>query len=233
MKRYLVFSIVAGMLLVRPALADVSWGISEPTLDQLSFDATNQLMIDQVMQRATTTRPRTPAKSPTGDLRALPGRGGPIAPKLLAASYPDAARAQAERVFATLLEQYHAVETQLGIEKFDLAGALAAFIAGNYMAARDVDVSDRAFGALVTQLRGSLATAPQFRDLPAQRRQEVYERLAILGMHVVATRMALQQRPDPKLREALQRAARGYLQELARLDADRMTIDERGLVVAP
>ncbi|WP_325479986.1 DUF6683 family protein [Piscinibacter sp.] len=157
---------------------------------------------------------------------------GTTAARDLAARYPAAQRAQIERAFVDSLAAYRQIETKLGIPGNDVAGAVAAFVAGSYMAYRDVDVPDERFKRLVDQLRGVLAANRAFAQASAAEKRDTYEQLAIVGTFMAVTRLALkQQPPDAAVAANFRQAAKANLEQFLKTDADRVAIDERGLVI--
>jgi hypothetical protein len=170
------------------------------------------------------------ARTEVLDLRVTPA-GAPIAPRKLAQSYPEPSRAQAERFFAQTLEGYHEIEAKFGLRRYDLAGAVATFVAGNYIAWRDQPFPDEHFKPLVQQMRGALSGVSELRGASRAEKQEMYEQLAILGTYMALTREGLQQRPDPQLRASMKRAAKVYLQQFLQVDPERVRIDAHGLTV--
>jgi hypothetical protein len=155
--------------------------------------------------------------------------GRPIAPAKLAKGFPQSSRAQAEQFFSQTLEAYHRIESQFGLKRNDLAGALAAFVAGNYIAYRNEPFPDQHFKPLVQQLRGSLASTPGLQKASDAEKQELYESLAIVGTQMALTREALQKKPDAKIAANMKAAARAYLQQVMKLDPDRMRLTDQGL----
>ena len=170
------------------------------------------------------------ARNEIAEVRFAPD-GPPIAPRKLAQSYPEASRAQAERFFAQTLEGYHQLEVRFGLRPYDLAGAVATFVAGNYIAWRDQPFPDEHFKPLVRQMRGALSGVSALRDASNAEKQEMYEQLAILGTYMALTREGLQQRPDPRLHASMKLAAKGYLQQFLQVDPERVRIDAEGLTV--
>ena len=170
------------------------------------------------------------ARTEVPDLRFAPA-GAPIAPRKLAQSSPEPSRAQAERFFAQTLEGYHQIESKFGLRRYDLAGAVATFVAGNYIAWRDEPFPDEHFKPLVQQMRGALSGVSELRGASRAEKQEMYEQLAILGTYMALTREGLQQQPDPQLRASMKRAAKGYLQQFLQIDPERVRIDAHGLTV--
>lgn len=170
------------------------------------------------------------ARTEVPDLRFAPA-GAPIAPRKLAQSYPEPSREQAERFFAQTLQGYHEIESKFGLRRYDLAGAVATFVAGNYIAWRDQPFPDEHFKPLVQQMRAALSGVGALRGASRAEKQEMYEQLAILGTYMALTREGLQQQPDPQLRASMKRAAKGYLQQFLQVDPERVRIDAHGLTV--
>jgi hypothetical protein len=154
-----------------------------------------------------------------------------LAPAALAESYPPAQRDQAERSLRQVLQSYHELEDRLGVPRHDLAGAVAAYIAGNYMVLRDQTVPDEDFKAMVRQLRDIVATTPEFRSASPEDRQMLYEQLAIIGTSMAVAHQALQKKMDAATRAQAQRAARSYLERFLGVDPDRLQITRSGLTL--
>jgi hypothetical protein len=152
-------------------------------------------------------------------------------PAKLAAQYPQPRRAEAERVFAEALQGYRKLEGQFGIPRNDLAGAVAAFIAGSYMAYNDVDFPDEHFKPLVAQMRRTISGNAEFQQASNAEKQEMYENMAILGTFMALTREALKERPDPQLASNMRQAAKGNLEQFLKTDADKVRITSQGLVI--
>ena len=147
----------------------------------------------------------------------------------LTQGYPAARRPEALRVFNELLESYRSIEGQFGIPRNDVAGAVAAFLAGSYMAFRNVDFPDEHFPPLVEQMRRIIASRPDFAAASATEKREMYEQMAILGMFMATTQMGLKTQPDPALQAKLRQSAREYLETFLRVDAERVQITATGL----
>ena len=152
-------------------------------------------------------------------------------PARLASQYPQASRAEAERVFRELLQRYGQLEQRFGLEKGDVAGSVAAFIAGNYMAYRNSGFPDENFLPLVNQMRVVLGNNPEFQQASAQARQEMYEQMALVGMLMATGQMALARQPNPQALANMQSAAKGYLEQFLKTDADRVQLTAQGLSI--
>jgi uncharacterized protein DUF6683 len=70
----------------------------------------------------------------------------------VAAAYPEAKRADAERVFAALLAAYPKFEQQLDVPAGDLAGAFALFVIASYELARTVHEAAKSYLAGLLKL---------------------------------------------------------------------------------
>lgn len=153
----------------------------------------------------------------------------PTAPKTLASTYPRGQRAQTEALFFKMLTTYGQLADQLGVDENDLSGAVAAFVAGSWMAYHDRDVSDEDFPVLVAQMRTALRATPELDQASLAEKQALYEHLAILGTLMAATRLALQRQPDAQTEAAMRTAAASYLEGFVGVDADDLVIDDTGL----
>ncbi|MFT3666772.1 DUF6683 family protein [Piscinibacter sp.] len=152
-------------------------------------------------------------------------------PARLAAGYPPASRAQAEATFRSLLRSYADIEKRFSIPPGDLGGAAAAFVAGCVMAMHGADFPDEHFAPLVDQMRTAVAAVPGFARLSERDRREAYEQLAIIGMFMASTQMALKSRPDAALAQRTRDAARRYLGQFVKGDVTRLSVGAKGLVL--
>lgn len=174
------------------------------------------------------TRPATPSLGLSSTVVATP-TGKATMPAKIAAHYPSHARAEAERVFGELLVGYGKIERQFGIPRRDVAGSVAAFVAGSYMAYHNADFPDEHFKPLVNQVREMIAGNPEFARASDAEKQELYEQMAILGMFMANAQMALKERPDAQIAANMKQAAKGYLEQFLKTPADRVQITARGL----
>lgn len=152
-------------------------------------------------------------------------------PAKMASHYPAGQRAQVERTFSEVLDGYRKIESQFGIPRNDLAGAVAAFLAGSYMAYNDVDFPDEHFKPLVSQMRQTIASNAEFQAASDVEKQDMYEQMAILGTSLALTRDALKAQPNPQIASTMKQAAKGYLEQFLKTDADKVDITAAGLVI--
>mgnify|MGYP001809835289 CR=1 FL=1 len=190
---------------------------------------TGGVLDQQVLQDAGR---KAPAAGPPREATVVPVAGPPQAPGLLARAYPAARRGEAERLFADLLQRYRTIEQRFDIPHRDLAGALAAFIAGNHMAFHGAPFPDAHFKPLVAQMRRLLAAQPGLARAPAAERQQAWEQLAILGMFMAGAQIAQQRQPDAQQAVRLREAGGANLQRLLAVAPDQVLIGPQGLALA-
>jgi hypothetical protein len=192
----------------------------------------NQNLVNAIERNA---RDRAPSEKPARlSNTAIPvasGSDGGVTPAKMAATYPAAGRTEAERVFRQLFSQYPQLMRQLGVPANDMASAVAAFLAGSYMAYRNVDFPDEHFKPLVAQMRQIIGSNPDFAKASNAEKQEMYEQMAILGMFMANTQMALKEKPNAQIAANMRQAAKGYLEQFLKTDADRVQITAQGLVL--
>jgi hypothetical protein len=99
------------------------------------------------------------------------------------------------------------------------------------MAYRNVDFPDEHFKPLVAQMRQIIGSNPDFAKASNAEKQEMYEQMAILGMFMANTQMALKEKPNAQIAANMRQAAKGYLEQFLKTDADRVQITAQGLVL--
>lgn len=174
------------------------------------------------------------AKSAAGKANATlvpPGSQTSDTAKALAARFPPGQQPQIEQAFVQSFASYQRLEGQFFIPKNDLAGAVAAFLAGNYMAYHGSAFPDQHFSPLVAQVRGILAaSAPLASASPADKRR-AYEQMAMVGVFMATGRDWFKRHPDAKTEAHFRETARANLQQLLQVDPDRLEIGSQGLVL--
>lgn len=219
---------LAGSVLAGPAAAQVGafGGYYSSGTDQFNY-VLNRIQMQTITRNA---EKRSAAPKPAAST-IVPRARSPIAPQRLAAHYPTAQRADAERTFRQLLDGYGQIEARLGIPKGDMAGAMAGLIAGSWSVCRDRAIVDGHFVRMADQLRGAIGQDPRFLQVSTADRQMAYEQFAILGAELALIRMALQNRPDAAMQQRACNAGRGYLAQFG-LDPQTLDITAQGLATA-
>jgi hypothetical protein len=135
-----------------------------------------------------------------------------------------------------LLSGHGKLMQQCGIPKNDMAGAVAAFIAGSHSAYNDSDITEADFKALVEQMRGTLATNSAFAEASAADRRDAFEQLAILGVMAATMQMALKNNPQlpnaDLIRASMRKSGGEYLRGYLGVSPDKVKLGPNGLSIA-
>jgi hypothetical protein len=200
----------------------------------------HNLMLNQISRNAEMTRQLSGHKSGGGAAAPRPGavvstrvplRARPAIPARLAAQYPQSSRPDAERALRQLLAAYSQVERHFGIPQGDLAGPIAAYIAGSYVAYRDIRFPNDNFRPLVTQVRNIISASPALRRASAEEKQDMYEQLAIMSIWMMKSQQSLRQAPNPAMSASLKQAGKDGLEKFLNIGADRIRIGAQGMQV--
>ncbi|HSI59244.1 MAG TPA: DUF6683 family protein [Ideonella sp.] len=147
----------------------------------------------------------------------------------LATAFPAAQRSQMTDAYLQSFETYRKLEHKLGVPSNDVAGAMAAYIAGNYMALHNVEVPDAHFQRLVAQMREALGGQDSFVSASARQKRQMYEQLAMVGTFMAVARQAFLQNPNPASEQNFRNAARANLEAALKQPADGLRLGAQGL----
>lgn len=147
----------------------------------------------------------------------------------LALAVPPERRDQMARAYLQSFDTWRQLERRLGLPANDVAGAIAAFIAGNYMAYRGVEVPDETYHRLVEQMRGALATSRSFARASASDRRKLYEQMAMVGTFMALAHLSFQQKPNPQAEQNFRDSAAANLEAALKVPADQLQITGQGL----
>jgi hypothetical protein len=128
-------------------------------------------------------------------------------------------------------EMYRQLETKLGMQPDDVACALAAFVAGNYMVYRNVEVPDATFQRIAEQIRASLASNEGFTQATPDQRRSLYEQSAMVGTFMAVARLEFQKQPNPNAERNFRDSAAANLEAALKVPADKVRITEQGLAL--
>lgn len=199
--------------------------------DALANDTLTSIVAKDVLQDATTWNSGSGRKFSKSTRVPTPRKRATVTISKLASTYPADLRPQAKQVFTQLYNNYGKIKKSLGIPWYDLARSVAAFIAASYMAFNDLNVPISDFKVLVIQIRQALRSSRGFAKLKPAKKRALYEQFAIIGSFVGATRLALQQQPNPDLSLQLQVTSRVYIEQLLGISADRAVINSGDLAI--
>ena len=147
----------------------------------------------------------------------------------MAAAYPAASQAETEAFFKELSSKYGELERINGIPHGDLGAAVAFFLGGNWMAMNNSDLPDAKFVPIVAQMRSVLSSSPKFTGLPNLQKQEIYEQMAIHGMFMAVTQMALRTKNDPPMVTKMKAAGKANLTQWFGTDPSALRITANGM----
>lgn len=149
----------------------------------------------------------------------------------LAMAVPPERREQMARVYVESFETWRRLERKLGLPPDDVAGAIAAFIAGNYMAYRNVEVPDETYLHLVEQMRGALSGSRAFATASASDKRRLYEQMAMVGTFMALARMTFQRQPNPQAEQNFRDSAAANLEAALKVPAEQVRITDQGLTL--
>ena len=149
----------------------------------------------------------------------------------LAMAVPPERREQMARVYVESFETWRRLERKLGLPPDDVAGAVAAFVAGNYMAYRNVEVPDETYLRLVEQMRGALSGSRAFATASASDRRRLYEQMAMVGTFMALARMSFQRQPNPQAEQNFRDSAAANLEAALKVPAEQVRITDQGLTL--
>lgn len=174
---------------------------------------------------------RGKAKTPgTDKITIAPGQGiAATTVQEMSTRVPPEQRPRLEKAFRECFAQYTRLESRLGLPKDDVAGAMAAFIAGNYMALHDRAIPDAHFLVTVRQIRAMLAGNADFRRAGQAEKRQIYEQLATVGMFMALAQRDFEQHPNPQGKAKLREQARGQLEQFLQRPALALQITASGL----
>jgi hypothetical protein len=230
---YILITLMTGMLWIVEANAccmdPMLFANGDPLMN---MTITNNYLINQTMINQVAVKP---APRPVATTLAPPLVGKPKAPAKLAASLrvTTAQRANIIRAFDYSYTVYVKLEQALRIPRNDVAGALAAYIGGNYAAYNNVSVSDPAFIKLVNQMRGLLLKIPAFKNASGQAKRELYEQWAIGGMFTYLAHLERKQKlpNNAVLALKIKTLAKANLEKFLRIPVGKLRITSAGLLV--
>lgn len=157
----------------------------------------------------------------------------PTAPALLAARHPGGAAAQRQaRALYLRCLAYYREQARGGQPQDDVGHAAAWFVCANLAALHGQPVGSAQVAAVARQLRRLIGGHPGWQAASLAERQSLFEQLATLGVLVGETQAqahAVGPTQGPAAIANVQRAARGYLQQLLGIDADALQLSAEGL----
>lgn len=168
-------------------------------------------------------RPEPPLLAPTGSAVQANARE-------LSTAFPANQRGKMEQAFRQSMDVYGQLSKKLDIPQRDMAGSLAAFIVGNYMAMNEADVSDEVFKTVAQQLRTQAGLRDMGKRVKRDQLRDLHEQSAMVGTFMALTWKSHQSSPQPaQVWTNVRDAARANLQAVLRTDPSRLRLDKTGM----
>jgi hypothetical protein len=183
----------------------------------------------------TVRTPPKPASVATKPTLAPAAVGKPKGPAKLAAKLKltPAQRASTIKAFEFSLNTYVKLEQALKIPKNDVAGALAAYLVGNYAAYYNANISNATFVTVVNQMRNLLMNIPKFKKATPLVKREIYEQWAIGGMFMYLANQELKKQPNKALALKVRTLAKTNLEKFLGVKVAKIRLNKLGLIILP
>ncbi len=138
------------------------------------------------------------------------------------------------KAFEFSLSTYVKLEQALKIPKNDVAGALAAYLVGNYAANYNANISNATFITVVNQMRALLMDIPKFKSAAALVKRDIYEQWAIGGMFMYLANQELKKQPSNKaLALKVRTLAKANIQKFLGVSVTKVRVNNLGLLLLP
>lgn len=177
--------------------------------------------------------PPSPGGQPSANFVAPPSAAIAAAAKEFAAQFPPEQRAQIERQYPQVMQDYKGIEKRLGFPEDDLAGAMATFLLTSYIAflqSGDLPVTHAL--AIAEQLRAAMPKVPAIAGASPQTRRKMYEGFVYSAVKMGGNaRYYIKENRDPSKKPLLQQVARKNLETFLGVPAERVRITADGLAL--
>ena len=147
----------------------------------------------------------------------------------LVASYPKSQHKEVRASLKQLYEAFPQVAHSVGIPTNDLSSAVAAVIAGAYMAYNNVSLNDSYMKPMQNQLKTVLQGVDDFDKMSNSDKKYIYDQMVIIGMTLAVNQSQNQQNPNAKVTAQLRNAGKQVLEGLLGVSASKVRITASGL----
>lgn len=145
--------------------------------------------------------------------------------------FPAAHQEPMRKAYLQSKEVYVQLEQRLGWPRHDVAGAVAAFVAGNYMVLRGVELSDADTQALAEELAAKPELSARLGAQTTQALRSLYEQCAMVGTFMALAQLSQKATPQPAAQQThLRDSARANLQLVLGRDPERLSLGPQGMV---
>ena len=225
-------------------LSTIDLGIQQIQQNTFLFDSINRSMSTtpggSTSKSGSTRRPMPmpPTRPGTGTGQPLAGQTtfSPVAASIIPQrwawqmSKTPEKRAQLEKFFSALLEDYKEMARERGAPLNDVARASSFAVGTSYDVYNEGHMlGERPFQAMREQMYAALAASPKFQALDDRQRQEMYENYILLGMFVSVMYENAVKEHDPELAAKMRKLARIQLEGAFGVAVERLRFTDEGV----
>ena len=147
----------------------------------------------------------------------------------LVASYPKSQHKEVRASLKQLYEAFPQVARSVGIPTNDLSSAVAAVIAGAYMAYNNISLNDDYVKPMANQFKAHLENSGFFDRMSNREKKSMYDQMVMVGMTLAVGQSLNQSNPNPQTTAQLREAGKQILEAILKVDADRVHITAQGI----
>ena len=147
----------------------------------------------------------------------------------LVASYPKSQHKEVRASLKQLYEAFPQVARSVGIPTNDLSSAVAAVIAGAYMAYNNISLNDDYVKPMADQFKAHLENSGFFDRMSNREKKSMYDQMVMVGMTLAVGQSLNQSNPNSQTTAQLREAGKQILEAILKVDADRVHITAQGI----
>lgn len=147
----------------------------------------------------------------------------------LVATYPKSQQKEIRASLKQLYDSFPQVARSVGIPTNDLSSAVAAVIAGAYMAYNNVSLNDDYVKPMANQFKAHLENSGFFDGMSNREKKSMYDQMVMVGMTLAVGQSLNQSNPNSQTTAQLREAGKQILEAILKVDADRVRITAQGI----
>ena len=147
----------------------------------------------------------------------------------LVASYPKSQHKEVRASLKQLYEAFPQVARSVGIPTNDLSSAVAAVIAGAYMAYNNISLNDDYVKPMANQFKAHLENSRFFDGMSNREKKSMYDQMVMVGMTLAVGQSLNQSNPNSQTTAQLREAGKQILETILKVDASRDRITSQGI----
>ena len=147
----------------------------------------------------------------------------------LVATYPKSQQKEIRASLKQLYDSFPQVARSVGIPTNDLSSAVAAVIAGAYMAYNNISLNDDYVKPMADQFKAHLENSGFFDGMSNREKKSMYDQMVMVGMTLAVGQSLNQSNPNSQTTAQLREAGKQILEAILKVDADRVRITAQGI----